>query len=477
MSPAAAERRTDARVVAAFRNMSAMLADPTSQPSGSRPRQRSRVAHVVALALAALVTSGIAVYAAIASVDPAGVSELADRIDPGVGDLVVVFDIEEVDRAVVDAADVVARRVGGMVAPSRTGSSGMRRVTRNGATVHSPPSGYLIPMVWLALPRGAVGGVVGTDVSSVLGPGTVALNEMTAGLMGARVGDVIELEAASRSVVPLRVGGIFPYSQLGGSELVFTTDTANRLGATLDTQVVIWGFDDRAATDAALTSVGLFGRKDTRVSRSWEAMSPDDTLSTARTKVALGEPWYVPTGTTTIAMHPTWEANNLTPTRVLLSASIPIRARCHLQVVPALQNALAEVAAAGLGGAIDVANANTYGGCFVARYSRLSGFLSRHAYGMALDTNTVSNCQGCVPQMNCSVVRIFRRHGFAWGGNFRRPDGMHFEWVGERRDQIAYPSPYCPNIVGTATQSLPPTIGLDVLTIRETGAYELAHDH
>jgi hypothetical protein len=55
--------------------------------------------------------------------------------------------------------------------------------------------------------------------------------------------------------------------------------------------------------------------------------------------------------------------------------------------------------------------------------------------------------------MNCYVVRIFRKHGFAWGGNWRTPDGMHFEWVGEARDQIAYPSRYCPNNVGGAPQS------------------------
>ena len=96
------------------------------------------------------------------------------------------------------------------------------------------------------------------------------------------------------------------------------------------------------------------------------------------------------------------------------------------------------MAAAGLAGAIDVTNANTYGGCHYPRFNRIGGelgFLSRHSWGMALDTNTVSNCQGCVPQMNCEVVRIFRRHNFAWGGNFLVPDGMHFEWVGERRDQ------------------------------------------
>ena len=83
--------------------------------------------------------------------------------------------------------------------------------------------------------------------------------------------------------------------------------------------------------------------------------------------------------------------------------------------------------------------------------------------------NTLSNCQGCTPQMNCEVVRIFRKHGLAWGGNWRHPDGMHFEWVGERRDQISYPSRYCPNIGGGVPQSNSPgatgstEIGRDVL--------------
>jgi hypothetical protein len=64
---------------------------------------------------------------------------------------------------------------------------------------------------------------------------------------------------------------------------------------------------------------------------------------------------------------------------------------------------------------------------------------------MAFDINTATNAQGAVPQMNCDVVRIFRKHGFAWGGNFLMPDGMHFEYVGEPRHNIDYPSTYCPN--------------------------------
>jgi hypothetical protein len=112
---------------------------------------------------------------------------------------------------------------------------------------------------------------------------------------------------------------------------------------------------------------------------------------------------------------------------------------------------------AGLAGYIDVANANTYGGCFGPRFSRIVGTqlgtLSRHTWAQALDTNTVSNCQGCVPQMDCRVVRIFRAHNFAWGGNFLNPDGMHFEWVGEPRNTYLYPSRYCPNVAGGGTES------------------------
>ena len=231
-------------------------------------------------------------------------------------------------------------------------------------------------------------------------------------------------------------------------------EASARLGIVADTQMVVWNIASRAAFEAASRQVGLVGRPNTKVEQSWDPRDPDDSLSTARAKVLMGEPWYRVVTADTIEMHPAWKERYLPAGRVLLSASIPIRARCHVGINAGLTAALDEVAAAGLGGAIDVANANTYGGCFNARYSRTSGFLSRHVYAMALDTNTVSNCQGCVPAMNCSVVRIFRKHGFAWGGNWRQPDGMHFEWVGEPRDALAYPSKYCPNNQPTLTQSV-----------------------
>ncbi len=428
------------------------------------------------LALALVATAGGVVFAATAAIDGAAtVGRPAERLVEPVGDLAVAFDVGALDRFTHEATVAAALRAGAVAAPSRSLSLGLRRLARNGATVHAPPAGYLIPMAVISMPREAVGGVLGSDVSAILGPSSVVMNEMTAGLMGAAVGDVVELRTAAGGTLGLTVAGIRPYSQLGWAELAFTTDVANRLGMHEDTRVVIWDIDDREALDRELAAGGVLGRADTKVVRSWDPVDPDDTISTARTKVALGEPWYRIESDGSLTMHPDWIASNLTAGRVLLDPTIRIRAQCHVRIVSDLSAALAEVAASGLAWAIDVGNANTYGGCYAPRYSRTSGFLSRHTYGMALDTNTSSNCLGCTPRMDCRVVRIFRKHGFAWGGNFRQPDGMHFEWVGEPLHQIQFPSRYCPNLPGGAIQSIATTsVGMDVLT---AGPDEIEHDH
>jgi len=423
----------------------------------SAPRRRTSVG---LLAAALVVTASAGAFALGQVIAPVTVGQTADRVFVPAGDVVAIYDLQAVDPFVVEATFRVASDTGAAAATARTGALGLASLTRGGGVVHAAPDGYLIPFSFFALPRAAVAGVIGSDVSGLLDPDTLVLNEMTAGQIGAQIGDVVNFPAVNGTMQAFRIAGIKPYSQIGGSDVVFTTAAADRLGWTDDTRTVIWGITSRQAIDAALQAAGLVGRKDTRVSRSWDLADPDDTVSTPRAKQLLGEPWYLPTGGDAVTMHPTWRANNLPPGRELLNDSIRIEARCHLRIVADLRAALAAVAGAGLGGAIDVANANTYGGCYNPRYSRISGFLSRHAYGMAIDFNTTTNCQGCVPRMNCDVVRIFRRHGFAWGGNFRQPDGMHFEWVGERRDQISYPSTYCPNLLSPTTQSFDPTTTL-----------------
>ena len=371
------------------------------------------------------------------------------------------------NRANALSADVAAGAISavavahGAWALGRGISVGMHAVRRNGAIVQQAPDGFAFPMSTTALPLDAVGPLMGREVAGILARGMLVMSRTTAQMRGAAVGDVVDLVTASGAPASFVIGMVADDAVVGGTELLITPDQADVIGATIDTRIVLWGFDSRAVLDQALSSAGLDTRPDVRIRRSWDPFDPDSTIGMVQTKMLLGEFAYRPRSNgVEVDVTGDWEAAFMPPDREVLVDAIPIRARCNLTIRADLQAALAEVAAAGLGGAIDVVNANTYGGCYYPRFNRVSGalgFLSRHSWGMALDTNTVANAEGRVPQMNCDVVRIFRKHNFAWGGNFLVPDGMHFEWVGTRRDQYMYPSKYCPNLPAVTTTENSPT--------------------
>jgi hypothetical protein len=428
------------------------------------------VALVAVLATSAVVAA--AAPALIGTIDgPATPGARASAIET-LGDIVTVSDVGELDTANLYGALAAARDAGGVGTAGRGVTIGMIRITRAGSVVQQAPAGFRLPM--------SVAAVSGRTISGALSPTSVVMGERTAGLRGAQAGDLVDVVAADGGVHTLTISRIGTEQEVGGTELLMTTAAADRLGITTDTQVVIWGFPSRVALDAALADHGVSDRFRTRVRHSWDPPSPDGNLGLARTKELLGEFAYQILGDGSIVQEPAWQAANLPAGRVLLSALIPIRARCHNRIAADLRAALDDVAAAGLAGTIDVTNANTYGGCHYPRFNRIGGelgFLSRHSWGMALDTNTVSNCQGCVPQMNCEVVRIFRRHNFAWGGNFLVSDGMHFEWVGERRDQMSYPSTYCPNLVQATTEAFSTENSRSVLFVTDAPAIDHDHEH
>ncbi|MEO1055992.1 MAG: M15 family metallopeptidase, partial [Actinomycetota bacterium] len=219
--------------------------------------------------------------------------------------------------------------------------------------------------------------------------------------------------------------------------------------------VIIWDFDDRASIDRALVRNSLVSTS-IRIRRSWDPPDPDSTLGMARMKEELGEFAYRVNPDGTVSTDLTWRRANIVDGAV---SRLELPTGCHEVVRADLVAAMAEVIAEGLEDTINYVDANRYGGCYYPRFNRLTpdsslGFLSRHSWGGAVDTNTQGSCQGCAPpDLDCRTVRIFRKHGFAWGGNFLLPDGMHFEWVGEPRDQLAYPSRFCSNIVDRDTSS------------------------
>ncbi len=95
-------------------------------------------------------------------------------------------------------------------------------------------------------------------------------------------------------------------------------------------------------------------------------------------------------------------------------------------MLPQLRAALTEVVQQGLSSSIHPAE---FAGCYVPRYighDPAQG-LSLHSWGMACDLNVPGNQRGTVGQMDRRVVAIFKKWGFAWGGDWSYTDPMHFE--------------------------------------------------
>jgi hypothetical protein len=118
----------------------------------------------------------------------------------------------------------------------------------------------------------------------------------------------------------------------------------------------------------------------------------------------------------------TWVDSNISTATVSIIGDVT----CHRLMLPQLQAALSEIESAGLG---DELRAGDYGGCYVPRFidRNPSLPLSMHAFGLAVDLNVSTNQLGTEGDMNPRIVEIFERWGFVWGGDWSRPDPMHFE--------------------------------------------------
>lgn len=134
---------------------------------------------------------------------------------------------------------------------------------------------------------------------------------------------------------------------------------------------------------------------------------------------AIGTYNYRTNGTQVFA-DSRWVAANIRTENMPLIGNVS----CHKAMLPQLRAALNDVIAQGL-------REKVYqtAGCFNARFIAGSTRLSNHAFGMAIDLNSLENGRGIRGQMDPSVVKIFEKWGFAWGGTWKYTDPMHFELV------------------------------------------------
>lgn len=109
------------------------------------------------------------------------------------------------------------------------------------------------------------------------------------------------------------------------------------------------------------------------------------------------------------------------PDKLRLGA-IPKRVYCNRDLVAPLDKALNNVIDRGL-----IAEIKSWDGCFNIRKTRGGASSSLHSWGVAIDICAAGNGLGKTPTMSKALVNCFKDAGFNWGGDWRRPDGMHFE--------------------------------------------------
>lgn len=121
-----------------------------------------------------------------------------------------------------------------------------------------------------------------------------------------------------------------------------------------------------------------------------------------------------------VSPDPAWVA------KYIRTEEVPIlgKVTCNKVMLPQLRNALSEVVQRGLAAKI---HPGEYAGCYVAKFIAGSSQLSFHTFGTALDMNVPGNGRGTVGEMDRTVVAIFKKWGFGWGGDWNYTDPMHFE--------------------------------------------------
>jgi hypothetical protein len=121
-----------------------------------------------------------------------------------------------------------------------------------------------------------------------------------------------------------------------------------------------------------------------------------------------------------------WESDNMI--MVFDLPGVPVR-RLYVNkhVEPSLRAALAACVALNDGYVIRTI------GCFAPRAKRVNGELSVHSWGAAIDINADTNPLSLDGVLRRDIpdawVAEFEKRGWTWGGRWKKPDAMHFQYV------------------------------------------------
>jgi hypothetical protein len=246
------------------------------------------------------------------------------------------------------------------------------------------------------------------------------LGQTSAGLRHAEVGSTLQIAGRDR----LKVTAIVSDADIAAAELVVSYATGAALGITTERAALVRYTGSRVQLERAVTAA-IPGRTPTRFRSPGETTylrHGDAVLPQSLVKQRFGEFAVHPIDGTQLELDPAWVSSNI----VVVTLPVLGRTQCNRQIVPMVEGALQELADAGLTGLVDPAQ---FGGCYNPRLIGPGLGLSRHTWGIALDVNVAANPLGAPGRQDPRLVEIMRRWGLAWGGDWLRPDPMHFEYL------------------------------------------------
>ena len=295
--------------------------------------------------------------------------------------------------------------------------------TPTGAVIDRTDPGWYLPLDAFAVDPASYASVVagGTTVADALStPGSAVLGQTSATLRRAEVGSRLQIDG--RDV--LTVMAIVPDADVAAAELVVSYATGAALGVTTERAALVRYTGDRSDLERAVTRSMPKGTPtrfrspgETTYLRHGDAVLPQSLV-----KQRFGEFAVHPVDGTQLELDPAWVSANI------VVATLPVlgRTHCNRQIVPMVRGALQELADAGLTNLVDPAQ---FGGCYNPRLIGPGLGISRHTWGIALDVNVGANPLGGAGRQDPRLVEIMRRWGLAWGGDWLRPDPMHFEYL------------------------------------------------
>lgn len=342
--------------------------------------------------------------AAVPETEPGGVLpvDLVVRADEGAG-----FDLDDLDAPLADASHVAAAAsITGEAAAATGDDDDPRDVTVLG--VDAVSFRPLTPEVTAA----------SDPVWDRLAEGEALVQHDLARELGLELGDALLLTTDDGVTTTLRIGALAANGTPPLADLLVSTRVARDLGHDEPDTLVVSVDGDldgvvAALTDATGADVDVRRPPPEPVAPQRQGNSPTGAIESFS---------YTSRADGSIQIHGDWVARNI----VRLELPGMPATQCHRVMVPQVQAAVRELIERGIYGHLDPSQ---FAGCFNARHIDRNPArpLSMHAWGLAIDFNSRDNPLGARPVMDPEVVEVFRRWGFKWGGDWRRPDGMHFE--------------------------------------------------